>query len=107
MSESGFEDKLSAILSNPEALAGIMNIAKGLGLQSSTPKDEPKAQIIENTNETVPAISQGNFGFHQGKSFKGLDLLLAIKPFLDRERADRLDKITQILRIISYTDLFK
>jgi hypothetical protein len=107
MSENGFEDKLSAILSNPEALAGIMNIAKGLGQQQSAAKESPKPQIIESSNQTVPAISQGNFGFQSGQSFKGLELLLAIKPFLDRERADRLDKITQILRIISYTDLFK
>ncbi len=113
--QNGFEDKLSAILSNPEALSGILNIAKNLGNEqnnkakaSNTPGHGKQAPIETDVVELESVMAhQSNEGTHNKASADSLALLCAIKPFLDFERASRLDKIMQILKILSITDLFK
>lgn len=110
MSESNsFDQKISALLSNPEALAGIMNLAKSLGLDQNKRNQESESLPVISKPAEVEMIKEASAEPFKGTSnnIKGIELLLAIKPFLDHERADRLDKITQVLKIVSLTDLFK
>lgn len=114
MSENSnnFEEKISAILSNPEAMASIINIAKGLGLQNNTATDKENDTAQKSIIDTeakeisaVPVVSKPNS--IEDKTAKSIALLCAIKPFLDNERAERIDKITQIMKILNITGLIK
>ena len=117
-SPNDIERKLAGILSDPDAMSSIINIVKGLGGGQSQKTDSnpiapavapatipASAQAGDNLENSVPAFS----GYVQKNSFdnKSLALLLAIKPFLSCERAQKLDMITQILKVVSLTEIFK
>ncbi|MBQ7821379.1 MAG: hypothetical protein IJ391_03760 [Clostridia bacterium] len=125
-SDNNLERKLMSMLSDPTAMAGIMNLVKSLGVKGSDPPKETFSSTNVTSNEAVPAgafeqIAQsenkslevpalpafGNINHHDEFSSKSLGLLLAIKPFLSRDRAQKLETVTQILKVISLTDLFK
>lgn len=154
MSEGGnnIENKLMSVLSDPTAMATIMNLVKslgnaGAGAQSQT-ANENRSSLNENgavstgsaldgginsgaDSGAVSAFAQMN---QQGADVKppvpmadssqvlptmarrdradehtnrSLGLLLALKPFLSNERAQKLDMITQVMKVISIAEIFK
>ena len=101
------ENRLSGILSDPGALSGIMNIINNIKAPTVKPvADNPVTQVQSIGHND---INNNQFVTNQSHGFdsKSIGLLYAIKPFLNDERARKLDVITQIIKVISLGDLLR
>lgn len=121
-----FEDKLNAILGNPEAMGQIVNIAKALtadggGASPSPPVNPIDAEYVpvegENTPVTMPDLSANPlaalgdldprliqtamrlFSEYSTSDDRKTALLAALKPFLKEERLAKMDKAVQIAKL--------
>ena len=119
-SNNSLENKLMSILSDPGAMSAITSLVKGLNIGSGiAQKDKAEAPVV---SEAVPAgsfdksdheapgpIAPALAHHHGGPEFnnRSLALLLALKPFLSCERAQKLDVLTQILKVMALADIFK
>jgi len=116
-----FEEKLNSILSNPDAMAQVMNLAQSLGSnmpgaassppQGPPPKPEP---ITGNTADTsrigdlfsgidpslikrlLPLLGELN----RSGGDERLQLLYALRPFLKPERQDKVERAVKAARLI-------
>lgn len=107
----GFEEKVSKILSNPQALEQVMSIAKGLGSAQGREDDEPRALPHGLTpaegpeNALMSLVSgldprmlsglmelAGEFG---KKDDKRTHLLNALRPYVREERRGKIDRAAQ------------
>lgn len=122
---SEFEDKLSSILGNPDAMAQIMSLAQSFsGAQGDAPAEPvpqpaPSAPAIQAPVQTQapspdlngilgalgsldPKLIQAGMQlfseFSSGDDEKTA-LLLAMKPFLKEERYAKVDRAVQIARL--------
>lgn len=122
MNENGndLEQGLNRILSDPAALASIMSIVSGLSKGNADSQDSGASNAVVDVTESSlsPQADMANVTDAQrgtpmppapknDRFANSLGLLCAIKPFLDTDRAKKLDKITQILKVVSLTDLLK
>lgn len=115
-----FEEKLSAILNNPQAMSQIMSIAQSLDgskgqsevqppseTQPQSPEAEAPAQAAP--AETAPAgpdldprlmaAGMQALAAWQGPEDSRTALLQALRPFLKPERHGKLDKALRITRL--------
>lgn len=118
---SEFDDKLGAILGNPEAMSQIMALAQSLGGSQSTPT-QPSAPSPPSASPAVQAPMEGadpsalfgmlgdldpaliQTGIRLFSELSRQDdertaLLLALRPFLKPERCAKLDRAVQIARL--------
>ena len=116
---SEFEDKLNAILSNPEAMAQVMGLAQslsgsgafeGAGHSEEKPKNSTEtsgggvgslgdlfSQVDPNIiSRLLPLLGELN----QSGSDERLQLLYALKPFLKPERRDKVDRAAKAAKLI-------
>ena len=115
------EEKLNSILSNPEAMGQIMNIARSLGGgPTETAASSPAPSCSETDSSTSRSDSFSSLGDLEPRflelGFKLLNayrsddddraaLLSALRPFVRPERYARLDqaiqvsKLTRVIRI--------
>ncbi len=135
MSENSFEDIISKITANPELLGKISSSVKGgdgdmgkalssvIGILSES--DEFNKKPIENEKqeakkEPILDTSLGNFTNNDDKaglegllfSFcktisKNTPLLLALKPYLSKDRRDMIDNVVKISQLASIVNLAK
>ena len=107
--DKSIEERLGAILSDPNAMNTIMGIVKGLNGPQSRPgnNENPSTEnsITAFDQEALPVMIPHKAGFNNNN--KSLALLLALKPFLSQERAHKLDTLTGLLQVLSLTDFFK
>lgn len=118
---SDFEDKLNGILSNPDAMGQIMDLARSLGAgksESSSPQSKPPVQETPPSPvSTDPFSALGNLDPRlfdmAGKLLSAYNssdddraaLLSALRPFVKAERYAKLDqairisKLTRVIRI--------
>ncbi len=102
------EDKLGAILNNPQMMEQIMSMAKMLG-QSSSP--EQKTEVKDAPQpfpELDPAMLQRISGFARES---GIDpqqkaLLNALAPYISRERVNKLEKAMRAAKIARFAASF-
>ena len=91
---SEMEDKLGAILSNPQLMQQIMNMAQSLGQASPPPKPEPAPPFSPPMPDIDPAIIYkimnlaGKAGIDQNQK----TLLCALEPYLSHQRLQKLEK---------------
>ena len=120
---SDFEEKLNAILSNPEAMAQVMGLAQSLngsgafGGGQEKKEQEPKEQpgrgedsfggfgnlgdifsqidpkLIERLLPLVGELSRG-------ENDERLQLLYALRPFLKPERRDKVERAVKAAKLI-------
>ena len=91
----GFEDKLNAILSDPDAMSRISDMAKSLfSGQGDAQKTEP---------ESDPTLIKRVAGLLRGNALRPDEtaLLSALRPFLSEERRVRLDRAIKLARFAS------
>ena len=93
------EDKLSAILGNPQLMQQIMSMAQSLG--QSAPEPPPKQEPNPIMPEIDPAMI-GKFMSLAGKS--NIDrnqkaLLCALEPYLTQHRLQKLEKAMRAARL--------
>ena len=96
----GLEDKLSAILSDPEAMGKISDMAKSLfGGREEDGHARAEADD-ENLLQRAKQLLRGN-------SLRSDEtaLLAALRPFLSEERRARLDRAIKIARLASLARL--
>lgn len=119
---SEFDDKLGAILGNPEAMSQIMALAQSLGgspgapaQPSSSPSPPPASPAVqapaEGTDPSAlfgmlgdldPALIQAGTRLLSELSRQDdarAALLLALRPFLNPDRRAKLDRAAQIARL--------
>lgn len=92
--DSDFAGKLEQLLSNNEAMEKIMAMASSLSSQSN-PAPEKSA---DDNSEEHPKHAPGALPLQIGRSGYSA-ILFALKPYLDDERKDRIDKLISMIRI--------
>ena len=110
---SGLEDKLSGILSDPEAVSKLKSLGQALGLDTggSLPT-QPKLQPQQSFNLPFLGQSGGNdetlstlmrlapLLSDMGKDDETACLLNALKPFLSEQRRLRLEQAGKMLKVM-------
>ena len=92
-----YNDALQALLSDPERLSAAINaVGSVLGNQSGEKEPEPPAEP-PTEEKRMTAI----------KSSDGIALLRALKPFLSKERQDRVDRAVKMLALADLASGFK
>ena len=108
------DQKIDQILSNPESMSQIMELAKNLGL-SATPSDtqaQPPAKgnespFLSDTPLATPnpaTLLTSLTGINAGDD-RQTNLLKALRPYLRPERQDRLDRALQAARMVKTAKL--
>ena len=113
---SEFDDKLGAILGNPDAMSQIMALAQSLGGSSPAPEEQapaPPPPALSSPAAPVPDLSsllasldpqtiqngmQLLSEFSRGEDQRTA-LLLALKPFLKEDRRAKIDRAVQIAQL--------
>ena len=90
---SEFEDKLNAVLNDPDSMAQIMKLAQSIG---------DKSEDSHQTTESGPDISKimslaGQLGSNTDSKYSAL--LCALKPYLREERQVKLDRAIRISKL--------
>ncbi len=110
-----FDDKLNSILSNPDAMAQIMQLAQSIGGADASPAQQP-----QQTQQTPPAERSGDLlsslaggldsklllrlmpliqelGGQRDSNAK--QLLYALRPYLKPERQEKVERALQLARL--------
>ena len=116
---SELEDKLNAILSNPEAMSQVMGLAQSLsgsGTFGAPPKnDDDQQQHPPNNSSSSSGIGDlfsqidpkmierllpllGELG--RGENDERTQLLYALRPFLKPERREKVERAVKAARLI-------
>ena len=99
----GLEDKLNALLNDPQSMAQLLSMAQSLGLSppEATPAGEPPP-----APPPVPPMDEGMLRSvmqlmqeAQHTDARQEALLCALKPFLRPERRAALDRASELARI--------
>ena len=99
------EDKINAVLNNPQMMQEIMTMAQSLGQPSSQPEPTPSPP---SNSMPDPALLQKLSGL---ATSTGVDpeqkaLLSALGPYLSRERVKRLEKAMQAAKMAKMASAF-
>ena len=116
-----FDDKLNSLLSNPDAMAQIMQLAQSLGGsgEAEPPPPPPKVPPVSPSSGSMPpaggdllsALSGGmdsslllklmplvqELGSQQNSHAR--QLLYALRPYLKPERQDKVERALQLARL--------
>ncbi len=114
---SELEEKLNSILSDPEAMAQVMNLAQSLSAQAggTAPTDAPAPPAPDSGSDVsamlsravssldpellrrlLPVLSQLN----REESSQTAALLYALRPFLREDRRGKVERAVQLARLI-------
>ena len=121
---SEWEDKLNTLISDPDAMAQVMQMAQSLSQQmgasggaassSGDPTaaaEHPPPQELSSLlggvdpaliQRLLPLLSQMN----RAESSETTAFLLALRPFLKPERRDKVERAAQLARLIHLAKLF-
>ncbi len=85
------EDKLGAILNNPQLMGQIMSMAQSLGQSTPPPPEPTPAPSLPSFD---PAMLQqiGSFVSHAGIDGNQQALLTALHPYLSQRKVEKLEK---------------
>ena len=121
---SDFEEKLNSVLSNPDAMSQIMNLAQSLNLGGGGGESPQGGQGGGNEPPPPPPPSGGGDGLGGlaglgqidpkwinrllplvgeltgGGSDERMQLLYALRPFLKPERQDKVERAAKTARLI-------
>lgn len=101
-----FEEKLNAILSNPEAMAQVASLAQSLGQQQSQEPQPapPPSSGPESGFGLDPALLQKVLPLltelNDNKASEREQLLYALRPFLKESRRDKIDQALRAARVL-------
>ena len=121
---SEWEDKLNTLISDPDAMAQVMQMAQSLSQQMgasggaasssggpTAAADVPPPQELSSLlggidpaliQRLLPLLSQMN----RAESSETTAFLLALRPFLKPERRDKVERAAQLARVIHLAKLF-
>lgn len=99
------EDKIGAILGNPQLMQQIMSMAQSLGQSAPPPPPPPKREPECQDSPTMPDIDPAMIGKIMSLAGKtNIDrnqkaLLCALEPYLTKQRLQRLEKAMRAARL--------
>lgn len=99
----GFSDKLKTVLSDPESMAKITEIARGFAEKNAAPpaekhvESEPAKEVGELLQS--PAIAEALHLLSNG-SKERVALLQAMRPFVKEEKKAKLDRIIGTMKTL-------
>lgn len=102
--------KISELISDPDGMAKIQEMAKSLFGENSESHESPKAKI---DNElSIPDIDMSSIlkavsFLRNSDDDKRSELLKALKPYLSSERQKRVDSALKLIRIIHIIPILK
>lgn len=99
----GFEEKLNAMLSNPQLMQSIMQMAQGLGAQTQ-PAEEPKPPEKPPVSMPDPAVLQmvSRLAGQGGIDKEQQALLGALRPYLSHGRLSKLEKAMRAAKMARF-----
>lgn len=109
-----WEEKLNALLSDPDAMAQVVGMAQTLSQQfgGGAPQSEPSVgenplRMLGNIDPAlltrlIPVLQQMN----RSESSEASAFLYALRPFLKPSRRDKVDRACQLARIIHLAKTF-
>ena len=108
-----FDEKLNSILSNPDAMSQIMQLAQSLsgGEAASQPAPPPPSQTPQPAGDLFSALGSGidpklmmkllpliqELG--SSKDSNARNLLFALRPYLKEERQEKVERALQLARL--------
>lgn len=115
----GMEEKIGALLSNPELMKNIMTMAQSLGQntpQQEPPQAQPQKQAQPQQKTPLQAKSAPSIGKNELEMISkistlsqqtGLDrqeqtLLKALNPYLTKERLEKLEKAMHAAKMAKF-----
>ena len=101
--DKALEEKVSDILSSPEDLKKIMDIAKSLGLGGAESKEEKSESSEKESVQSVEGIVEGNEISAIEKLIKSnknerVNLLEALKPYLKEEKRSKVESLLKMIK---------
>lgn len=94
------EEKLNAILGNPQMMQQIMSMAQAMGSQQEDPKPEPPPPQNNSPGLDLAMIQKLSGIARQSSIDKNQqNLLRALTPYLSRERIVKLEKAMRAAKI--------
>lgn len=106
---SELEEKLGAVLSNPQLMQQIMSMAQAMGSgqtpKEDTPKEAPVTQPMPNLD---PRLIQSISGMAQNSSVdkNQQSLLKALSPYLSHNRISKLERAMRAARMAGVASSF-
>ena len=116
MENDEMKNKIEAVLSNPEMMQKVMGIARSLGGGASpaTQKNDERQKaepetVAANLDTSVLTGLAGLIGTSGPKKSDDpkLALLLALRPYLNSQRQERVDKLMKMLSMSEIASLIK
>ncbi len=115
---AGLEDKLSGILSDPEAVSKLRSLGAALGLDTSGTGYQPSsaakspAAVSYSGNGSSDELASTLMRLAPMLSDMGRDddvscLLNSLRPFLSEQRRARLDQAGKMLRVMKLLPIIK
>lgn len=116
---AGLEDKLSGILSDPEAMSKLKALGQSLGLDTGGMQTKPQPQSPQSFNLPFANQSSGNdetvsslmrlapLLSDMGRDDEVSCLLNSLRPFLSEPRRQRLDQAGKMLKVMRLLPLIK
>jgi len=101
------QEKLNAVLSNPQMMSQIMSLAQSLGSGSETPQPQPQPEP-QQAFGLDPGMLQKVMGLAQktGIDKNQQTLLTALSPYLSRDRILKLEKAMRAARLANAASSF-
>lgn len=103
-----FDDKLNALLSNPDAMSQIMQLANSLSGDSDTPSAPaaPEPPAPRSSGSVLSSLSGGTellgkllpLVQEMGRDSNARRLLYALRPYLKEERQEKIERALQLAR---------
>lgn len=102
--------RLDSILTDPNMMAQIKALADTMTRGSEPQSTETSPPVPEKAEKTevpfLPSLLSGDASL--AKNMKNTKaLLLALKPYLDERRCEKVDKMLQMLRLAEMAGYFK
>lgn len=108
---SEFDEKLNTLLSNPDSMAQIMQLAKSLSGQEKGSENAPPPQPNSPSppqNADAPAFDPkliAQFAplfkeLNSHQSSQARQLLYALRPYLSAQRQEKMERALQLARLI-------
>jgi hypothetical protein len=99
--------KINSILSDPESVAGLKEMAENLFGEQKSEKSEKPALPIDTDGLDIASLMSVLGKLKQGSDNENQRLLLALKPHLSKERQKKVDTAVKILKLLEIAPFLK
>lgn len=99
--DNGSSDILSKLLSNPESIRALSEVAKGIigSNQNASPIETQPNENIPQTKEVLNVEHTPPKASYKSTFDDRANLLYSIKPYLRKERHDKVDSLIKAINI--------